>query len=129
MQNIRQPISNYALVKSERCGSIIILYVDPILRLAILCMLSTKIDDFACHFGLKCSSFCKMNIGTNVRSPSGSLGYELHRSVALANKLLERTSIGVISIPSYSDVIPERFSADKCYITVRTFSFNPHLRG
>ena len=73
------------------------LYVDSILRLAILCMLSTKIDDFACHFGLQCSSFCKMNIGTSVRSPSGSLGYELYRSVALANKLLERTSMGVIS--------------------------------
>ena len=45
---------------------------------------------FASHFGLKCSSFCKMNIGTSRRSPCTSLGFEDFLSVLTGNMLLER---------------------------------------
>ena len=59
------------------------------LRLATLCLLGALLDNFAVHFGMKCSSFCKMNIGTSVRSAATAIGFEGHDSVRLANKLLE----------------------------------------
>lgn len=62
-------------------------------RLAVLALLRCIVDDFACHFGIKCSSFSKMNIGTSRRSPCSSLGYAEYPSVQLGNILLERTVI------------------------------------
>ena len=53
-------------------------------------MLRTVAGRFGCHFGLKCSSLCKMNIGTSHRSACTALGYESYPSVSLANMLLER---------------------------------------
>ena len=60
------------------------------LRLATLCMLRTVAGNFGCHFGLKCSSLCKMNIGTSCRSACTALGYEIYPSVIVANMLIER---------------------------------------
>ena len=65
--------------------------LPPCLRLVILCILRGKQDDFACHFGIKCSSFSKMNVGTSMRSPHASMGYGAYPSVSNANTLLERT--------------------------------------
>ena len=48
-------------------------------------------NTFGAHFGIKCSSFCKVNVGTSQRSACTSLGQVLHPSVRLSNKLLERT--------------------------------------
>ena len=45
----------------------------PCQRLAILCMLRTVAADFCAHFGLKCSSFCRVNVGTSYRSASKRL--------------------------------------------------------
>lgn len=53
-------------------------------------MLKCKLNAFACHFGIKCSSFCKVNIGTSMRSACTSLGFALYNSVSTSNKLLER---------------------------------------
>lgn len=64
------------------------------LRLAILYLLRGKIDDFGVHFGLKCSSFCKMNVGTSVRSPVTAYGFDEFVSVAMGNQLLERIRLG-----------------------------------
>ena len=41
---------------------------------------------------IKCSSFCKMNVGTSRRIPCASIGYLPYPSVREANKLLERTA-------------------------------------
>ena len=48
-------------------------------------------DNFACHFGIKCASFSKMNVGTSMRSPHASIGFVDYPSVSTANMLLERT--------------------------------------
>lgn len=61
-------------------------------RLATLFMLRTVEGDFGCHLGLKCSSFCKMNIGTSTRSACAAIGWEPYESVSLGNMLLERTA-------------------------------------
>ena len=53
-------------------------------------MLKCKLNAFACHFGIKCSSFCKVNIGTSMRSACTSLGFTVYDSVSTSNKLLER---------------------------------------
>ena len=47
-------------------------------------------NNFAAHFGIKCSSFCKVNIGTSMRSACTSLGFTEYVSVWSSNKLLER---------------------------------------
>lgn len=60
-------------------------------RLAILALLRCVERDFACHFGIKCSSFCRVNTGTSQRSACGSLGFMEYASVMLGNILLERT--------------------------------------
>ena len=60
-------------------------------RLAVMAVLRGIPDDFACHFGIKCSSFCKMNIGTSKRSACDSIGCLKYASVQLGNLLLERT--------------------------------------
>ena len=61
-------------------------------RLATLFMLRTVEGDFGCHLGLKCSSFCKMNVGTSARSACAAIGWEPYESVSLGNMLLERTA-------------------------------------
>ena len=66
------------------------------LRLAMLLMMKGKLGSFACHFGIKCSSFCKVNIGTSMRSACSAIGYTLHKSVRMSNKLLERSVTGSI---------------------------------
>lgn len=60
-------------------------------RLAVLALLRCIPNDFACHFGIKCSSLCKMNKGTSKRSACSSVGYTEYVSVQLGNTLLERT--------------------------------------
>ncbi|CAK9052908.1 Uncharacterized protein SCF082_LOCUS28899 [Durusdinium trenchii] len=59
--------------------------------LAILFLLRADPNGFASHFGVKCSSFSKMNVGTSQRSACAPVGHTPYKSVALANKLLERT--------------------------------------
>jgi hypothetical protein len=63
------------------------------LRLAILVMLKGVINNMAAHFGIKCSSFCKVNIGTSMRSACTAIGFTKYLSVALSNKLLERNPL------------------------------------
>lgn len=60
------------------------------LRLAILVMLKGVINNLATHFGIKCSSFCRVNVGTSMRSACTAIGFTQYLSVALSNKLLER---------------------------------------
>ena len=60
------------------------------LRLACVCLLRCKQNDFSVVIGIKCSSFCKMNLGTSRRAPCASIGYTAYRSVREANLLLER---------------------------------------
>ena len=52
-------------------------------------------NNFAAHFGIKCSSFCKVNVGTSMRSACTSLGFSDYSSVFLSNKLLERIPFSV----------------------------------
>ena len=59
-------------------------------RLATLCILRAVPGDFAAHFGIKCSSFCKVNVGTSMRSACTSIGKTDYPSVFLSNRLLER---------------------------------------
>ncbi|CAL1172316.1 unnamed protein product [Cladocopium goreaui] len=63
--------------------------------LALLCILRCRANDFAIHLGLKCSSLCKMNRGTSRRSACASVGYTDYPSVAVANTLIERSSLMV----------------------------------
>lgn len=65
------------------------------LRLAILCLLRARANAFAAHFALKCSSFCRMNVGTSRRAPCCSTGYEEYASVTASNRLLERTAVRI----------------------------------
>ena len=60
------------------------------LRLAIITLMKCYMDEFACHYGIKCSSFCKVNVGTSMRAACASLGHILYESVHTSNKLLER---------------------------------------
>ena len=60
-------------------------------RLAILALLRCVAHDFACHFGIKCSSFSKVNVGTSRRSACDSIGCCDYQSVRAGNILLERT--------------------------------------
>ena len=64
-----------------------------LLRLAILCLLRTVPGPggFGCHFGIKCSSFSKMNVGTSQRSTCSSTGFSEYKSVQVGNQLLERS--------------------------------------
>ncbi|CAK9097074.1 unnamed protein product [Durusdinium trenchii] len=61
--------------------------------LAILCLLRTVPGPggFGCHFGIKCSSFSKMNVGTSQRSTCSSTGFSEYKSVQVGNQLLERS--------------------------------------
>ena len=61
------------------------------LRLALLCVLRGVPHDMAVHVGLKCSSLCKMNQGTSMRSACASIGYFYFKSVWESNLLTERT--------------------------------------
>lgn len=61
------------------------------LRLCILMMLRGVRNAFGAHFGIKCSSFCRVNVGTSMRSACTALGFSNYESVRLSNKLLERT--------------------------------------
>ena len=61
-------------------------------RLAILCILRAVAGDFAAHFGIKCASFSKMNVGTSLRSACATLGCTAFKSVHESNRLLERTA-------------------------------------
>lgn len=66
------------------------------LRLILLCILRGVPNDMAVHIGLKCSSLCKMNQGTSMRSACASIGYVVYKSVFEANVLLERTLLGLL---------------------------------
>lgn len=61
------------------------------LRLAIISLLRARVNNFAAHFAIKCSSFCRMNVGTSMRMACCSLGFDGYESVRTANRLLERT--------------------------------------
>ena len=78
------------------------------LRLAILCLLRTVPGPggFATHFGIKCSSFSKMNRGTSQRSACSSSGFGGYQSVRVGNMLLERiraVNKQCINILKYND--------------------------
>ena len=64
-------------------------------RLALLSCLRAVAGNFGAHVGIKCSSFCKMNIGTSMRSACATIGHALFESVSLSNALLERTILNL----------------------------------
>ena len=74
-------------------------------RLAILALLRCVAHDFACHFGIKCSSFSKVNCGTSRRSACDPIGFCEYHSVRIGNILLERTGF-------------ERFNMDHIFISI-----------
>ena len=61
-------------------------------------LLTCRVGNFAVHFGIKCSSFCKVNVGTSFRTASTPMGYTGHESVKVANTLLERTQSTCLTI-------------------------------
>ncbi|CAE7253237.1 unnamed protein product, partial [Symbiodinium sp. KB8] len=70
------------------------LQTDAGFALAIISILRCKTA--LVHFGIKCSSFCVLNMGTSKRSACNSIGFPEHASVAYANQLLERTTLLVM---------------------------------
>ena len=74
-------------------------------RLAILALLRCVAHDFACHFGIKCSSFSKVNRGTSRRSACDPIGFCEYHSVRIGNILLERTGF-------------ERLNMDRIFISI-----------
>ena len=69
--------------KKPRFGTLSVVY----LRLAALCLLRARLGNFAAHFAIKCSSFCKMNVGTSRRSACASIGYDQYESVLSSDRL------------------------------------------
>lgn len=61
------------------------------LSLAIVFLLKGRFADFVSWWGIKCSSWTQVNVGTSSRSPCASLGDLLQISVLEANRMLERT--------------------------------------
>lgn len=61
------------------------------LRLAIRCILRGDPTGFLCHFGLKCSTWSTVNVGTSCRSERSSLGNCDHESVRSGNAMASRT--------------------------------------
>ena len=68
------------------------LYIQVFLLLRLACyfLLKGKPNNFFVVYGLKCSSFSKMNKGTSKRTECASLGFTDYPSVRLGNQLLER---------------------------------------
>ena len=65
------------------------LIIQP--RLCIIFLLKGRAHDFLSWFGIKCSSWTQMNVGTSSRAACCSTGDLLMASVGEANKMLERT--------------------------------------
>ena len=88
-------------------------------RLAILGLLRCTQDDFASHFGIKCSSFSKMNVGTSRRSACDALGNFQYLSVQLGNALLERTVSATTMVNDLFNVFPNQgfFKLQRCLET------------
>lgn len=63
------------------------------LRLALLCILNCRPDDFLVVAGLLCRSFVAINRGTNKRQPYDALGDVTAPSVIEGNFLLCRTMV------------------------------------
>lgn len=59
-------------------------------RFAIMCILRGDPSGFLTHFGLKCSSWCSVNVGTSGRSACCSVGNVEYPSVLYANKMASR---------------------------------------
>ncbi|CAK9087129.1 Uncharacterized protein SCF082_LOCUS41189 [Durusdinium trenchii] len=66
--------------------------------LAIVFILKGRVDQFVAWFGIKCSSWTQINTGTSARSPCASIGDTMRKSVAEANKMLERICLLVILV-------------------------------
>lgn len=60
-------------------------------RSAVLSLLRVCQSSSVAHFGSKCSSFCKMNVGTSQRTACASIGFLEYSSVMISNMLWERT--------------------------------------
>ena len=65
----------------------------PTLRLAVVCVLNCRMDNFLVVLGLLCRSFVAINKGTNKRETWAPLGDESAPSVAEGNKLCSRTRV------------------------------------
>lgn len=62
-----------------------------LLSLAIVLILKGKMDQLMVWFGIKCSSWIGVNVGTSGRSPCNPFGRYWYKSVGDANTMLERT--------------------------------------
>ncbi|CAK9102751.1 unnamed protein product [Durusdinium trenchii] len=60
------------------------------MALAIRCILRGDPTGFLCHFGLKCSTWSTVNVGTSCRSERSSLGNCDHESVRSGNAMASR---------------------------------------
>lgn len=58
--------------------------------LCIIFLLKGRVNDFVSWWGIKCSSWTQVNVGTSARAACASLGDLLKASVLEANKMLER---------------------------------------
>ena len=88
----------------------------PCQRLAILCMLRTVAADFCAHFGLKCSSFCRVNVGTSYRSACTAIGLHFYKSVASSNKLLERIGVNLTCLGTCMGMINKKNISSPEYV-------------
>lgn len=79
------------------------------LSLAIIFLLKGKLDDFVSWYGIKCSSWTQVNVGTSTRCPCASLGDILKISVREANQMLERRGVGWSSHDPQSTNIYTRY--------------------
>ena len=62
------------------------------LSFAIITILRGHPDGFLCHFGIKCSSWSTVNVGTSSRSFCTPVGNTLFRSVRTANTMASRST-------------------------------------
>ena len=60
-------------------------------RLCIIFLLKGRSHDFLAWYGIKCSSWTQINVGTSSRAACCSAGNMLMASVGQANRMLERT--------------------------------------
>lgn len=69
-------------------------YGQPMPRTAIqTVLLGDHVDGWICHFGLKCSSWCRINVGTSGRSACCGIGNLSYSSVREANCMASRNFV------------------------------------
>ena len=78
-------------------------YCQPMPRTALqTVLLGDHVDGWICHFGLKCSSWCRINVGTSGRSACCGIGNLSYNSVREANCMASRNfAYNLIWVPTF----------------------------